>query len=205
MNNINKISGIGERYYNVCFKCFKTPTAEQKELKEKGIRFANAIKAGNAVTFILCGGVGTGKTAIAACILQDVMTTENNTTGYKERFNVCNHFTGRYIKALDIANAIKQAQSFGEGRSLEKIITDFASYDLLVIDEIGTGGNSESAALYEVIDKRYRTRKSTMLITNLTWGKLAEYLGERIMSRIEGNFSMWETKGISDQRPVFDR
>ncbi|MCR5763934.1 MAG: hypothetical protein K6G00_11190 [Treponema sp.] len=108
-----KKCGIGERYINMCFDTFRTSSEQQRILKEKGCKFANTVKEGITLIFILYGDVGTGKTALAACIMRDVMATENNTTGNKERFNVCNHFTCRYTKALDITNAIKQAQSFG--------------------------------------------------------------------------------------------
>lgn len=60
--------------------------------------------------------------------------------------------------------------------------------DVLALDDIGaeraTGWAQER--LFELINHRYNERRTTILTTNLGPGEMAEHLGDRVVSRIDG-------------------
>ena len=197
--------GIGERYFSSSFSTFQTKTQKQQEMKGKGERYAQAIIKGGHGNFILCGTAGTGKTLLGACIIRAVQDSENNTQGYKERFNVCNYYHAQYAKITEIINAISAAKSFTSKTSVETRIREYADYDLLVIDEIGTGGKDETSVLFDIIDRRNSRKKPTMFISNLNWQELQNHCGARILSRLKANIMFFDTGGIADQRPTFEK
>ena len=62
----------------------------------------------------------------------------------------------------------------------------FGSVPLLVIDEIGVqyGTDSEQTILFDVLDKRYRDMRPTILLTNQNTIGLKAFIGERAFDRL---------------------
>lgn len=132
-------------------------------------RFDKAWAAGTCL--VLVGRPGTGKTHAATAILE----------------NVIDHgLSGLYTTLADILRAFRA--TYSNNRQTEDEVLDyFAGPDLLVVDEIGFAlGNLEKtqATLFDVFDRRYRNRRPTILLGNLTPAELWDYLGERITRRI---------------------
>jgi len=65
-------------------------------------------------------------------------------------------------------------------------IRTFSAPDLLILDEVGiqAGSENERQILFDVLNERYETRKSTLLLTNLSVGECKHYLGERVFDRM---------------------
>lgn len=63
--------------------------------------------------------------------------------------------------------------------------------DLLVIDDLGTELLTEfsKSVLYNLINSRLLSKKPTVINTNLTMKEIADRYGERIASRLIGNFN----------------
>jgi DNA replication protein DnaC len=63
-----------------------------------------------------------------------------------------------------------------------------AAVDLLHIDDLGAEHRTEWVLeqLYTIINSRYEDERSTVVTSNLTPEELAEQIGERIVSRLEG-------------------
>ncbi len=63
--------------------------------------------------------------------------------------------------------------------------------DLLVIDDLGTEFLNEfsKSVLYNLINSRMLSKKPTIINTNLTMSEIANRYGERIASRLIGNFN----------------
>jgi DNA replication protein DnaC len=66
---------------------------------------------------------------------------------------------------------------------------DLAAYtqsDLLVLDEVGAGLNSDldRSLFLDLIDRRYQDCRPTVFVSNLTPPEFSAYLGERVMAKI---------------------
>jgi len=63
-----------------------------------------------------------------------------------------------------------------------------AAVDLLHIDDLGAEHRTEWVLeqLYTIINTRYEDERATVITSNLEPEQLAEQLGERIVSRLEG-------------------
>ncbi|MNV94545.1 DNA replication protein DnaC [compost metagenome] len=66
------------------------------------------------------------------------------------------------------------------------VLEELASFDLLVIDEIGaqSGSAYELGVLHEVIDRRYQLVLPTVVVSNLVTADLARYIGDRALDRL---------------------
>lgn len=103
------------------------------------------------------GGVGTGKTFVAACIANAL--TEQGVPVLMTNFSkILNSLSGM----------------FSEDRN--KYLASFGEFDLLIIDDLGIERNSEYAQeqVYNVVDSRYLSRLPFIITTNLTLAELKE-------------------------------
>ena len=122
--------------------------------------FPNAAQCG----WLICGGVGTGKTFLAQCMANAVL--------------------GRgYTAALCTAYEVVQAFRFGQ----ENQVRLLDNVDLLVIDDLGTEPlwrNRTAESLFAVISTRLTHGRGLIVTTNLDLPTLSEQYGERLVSRL---------------------
>jgi DNA replication protein DnaC len=89
------------------------------------------------------------------------------------------------IKPCEIFRAIRACDGAAEEMS---VIGSYASQEVLVIDDLGVGKDTEFAvtSLYEIIDRRYQSMFGGLIVTtNLSPDDLAKKLGDdRIPSRL---------------------
>lgn len=119
----------------------------------------------------LVGRPGTGKTHVATAILESVIGRD---------------MVGLYTTQADMLRAFRATYS-NNGQTEDQVLDYYAGPDLLVVDEIGFAlGNLQKiqATLFDVFDRRYRHRRPTILVGNLTPAELWDYLGERISRRV---------------------
>lgn len=76
--------------------------------------------------------------------------------------------------------------------------------DLLVFDDVATKGTTEAYTeeLYEIIDHRATEELATIFTSNVPLSEIAELLGDRIASRIEGMTVPVEFKGKDYRKKV---
>lgn len=134
--------------------------------------FEQHYRAGRSL--MLLGGVGTGKTHLAAAIAADV---------------VRQGATVRYITASELIRAIKASFNRDSTRTEQQIYNDMMGFDLLIIDEIGVqhGTDFERNALFEVVNGRYGHVLPTVIISNLGPTELPACLGDRVIDRFREN------------------
>jgi DNA replication protein DnaC len=103
-----------------------------------------------AENIVLIGDPGTGKTGLAIGLLREALVSGRR---------------GRFFKAQDLLDELYASLA---DRSSPKLFRRLASYDLLLIDELGylTLNAQQSNAFFKLMDERYG-RKSTIITTNL--------------------------------------
>lgn len=140
----------------------------------------------NGHGLLLWGGVGTGKSYMAACIANALLEQ-------KVRVLMTNFAT--------IINGIFSAYDKND------YIDYICGYDLLIIDDLGVESHSEyrMEGLFNVIDRRVRSGKPMIITTNLTVKEMDETrdLSEaRIYDRIRAVCQPVQVKGESQRKAI---
>ncbi|WP_252108816.1 MULTISPECIES: ATP-binding protein [unclassified Halomonas] len=123
---------------------------------------------------IFTGSVGTGKSHLAYAIGNALLAG------------------GRVVMGIDVYELIdlikERAFSKEKGASEREAIRAFVSgLDLLILDEVGAqlGTEWERLMLFKIINERYKQMLPTILISNLEREQLDDYLGKRIIDRMQ--------------------
>jgi DNA replication protein DnaC len=148
---------------------------------DKARQLWDTVEAVDAI-LLLCGDRGPGKTQIA--------------TWLAARRVKSGKAAGLYVKCTDLFGEIKSTWHDG-GRSVgteNDILRKYRRASYLVIDEMHERGASdwESRILVTLLDHRYDSMLTTVLISNYAKEKLAEAINPSILSRAA------ETGGIVD-------
>ena len=134
----------------------------------------------------MCGNIGTGKTHLASGIVQHVIRQHGA--------------VAVITTAAEIIRVFKRSMARDSGYTEGDVINELASFDLLVIDEIGAqkGSEYELGVLHEIVDRRYQMVLPTVVVSNLPAtskqdadGKptpsLEQYIGARALDRLREN------------------
>ena len=145
---------------------------------KKAEMFAETFEKTKANLYIY-GAAGTGKTYLSSCIANRAL----------ER-----GFTVYYQSAFSLLDIMEKAK-FGRLDESEADKAEFAAryaytVDLLVIDDVGTEFVStySSAVLFDIINSRLISGKSTVISSNLAPNKIEEIYGKRMSSRVVGGY-----------------
>lgn len=132
-------------------------------------RFDVALKDGRCLVF--CGPSGTGKTRLAAAALRRVSDRGG---------------TGRYVTAFELVAEVRDSYRRDADRTERQVVDAFVAVDLLVVDEVGRQLETahEREQFFRVIDARYRELRPTLLVTNLSKGEFAAFVGDAIVDRL---------------------
>lgn len=133
------------------------------------------IKIPDGILVCLCGSRGCGKTQMASCFVGYTLFTLKR--------------EALYVKTLDLFVEIREGMAeSGESGAIKK----YCSPKLLVIDalEVRKSTDFEKQCLDHIIDRRYESINSTVLITNETPEEFRKEFSDSILSRMK------ETGGI---------
>ena len=166
-NYYSNNSGVGKKYLTKSLKDYVTETDEQKNILAKIKAFIERVKNGECRTLWMCGKTGTGKTLLGACICRETM--------------------GTFKRSYEIKDDIDTSRTFKATETKRMVIDRYANYQVLVIDEIGRGGNDEKEYLWQILNERYERELSTVLITNMSKEELKVFLGEPVYDRFVVN------------------
>ncbi len=193
--NSNLTESMKEQTFeNFDFSLFET----QPDVKGKAVldfakksfdmarKFADTFDETHANLFIY-GKAGTGKTYLSSCIVNRALS-RGFSVYYQSAFSL-----------LDMCEKLK----FGRYDEEEAQEADYAikyayNVDLLVIDDLGTEFISgySSAALFDIINSRLVSKKSTVISSNLDTDKINNEYGARLASRISGDYKQIPFPGI---------
>jgi DNA replication protein DnaC len=179
-------AGICERYKEASLQNYRSTTPEQ----EKELQFFKAYLAGilrrQDKSVALVGPVGTGKTWIGSALVADVIEGGS---------------TAAIIPAKRYTGLIRESYRKDSPMSELDILEKYSRVQLLVLDEIGRQFESDAEKLYlfELIDERYRAKKPTVFLSNLSNEEIRAFLGDAIVDRIkEGGGAIrvlnWESR-----------
>jgi DNA replication protein DnaC len=132
----------------------------------------------------LTGGFGTGKTALAMIVSKAAIDSGRSVAIYS-----CPRLLGVIRESIDAGGVLD-------------FLDRLADADLLHIDDLGAEHRTEWVLeqLYSIINARYQDERSTIVTSNLSRDELAEQLGERIVSRLEGCCELLPFYGVDAPR-----
>lgn len=147
--------------------------------------FKDHAKRGSGL--ILAGLPGTGKSHLAAAILQHLLS----------RHEVA------YTTCLDMIRAVRDTWRRDSERSETQVLRHLQQLDLLVIDEVGVqyGTDGEQTIVFDVLDRRYRDVRPTVILTNQDRAGFAGFIGERTFDRLKET-SRWIPFDWPSYRPT---
>jgi DNA replication protein DnaC len=181
-------SRVPARFVGRTFENFVASTDEQRAAlticRDFSENFAEYARKG--ASLILSGKPGTGKSHLTAAILQaHVMKAV------------------RYTTCLDMIRAVRETWRRDSENSEAALLRYLEKLDLLAIDEVGMqyGTEGEQTILFDVLDRRYREVKPTILITNQDKEGFRQYVGDRTYDRLRET-SRWVAFDWPSYRPV---
>ena len=135
--------------------------------------YVNAFSPQKSQNLLFMGAPGLGKTHLTLAIVSGVVNK-----GYM----------AFYGPAENLFNLVSSERFSGENKGSYQSMIDS---DLLVIDDLGTELSTEfsRSVLYNLINSRLLSKKPTVINTNLTMKEIADRYGERIASRLIGNYN----------------
>ena len=179
-------AGVPLRFRGKDFASYIADTDGKERARSTAMEFAQHFdRHAKAGTFAVFSGLpGTGKSHLAIAILQEIMKSG----------------TGLYTSAIDAVRMVRNTWRKDSEKTETQVLQMLASIDLLVMDEIGVqyGTDAEQVTLFDIIDKRYRDMRPTILLTNLNAKGMKEFLGDRSYDRLrEGGLWVafdWESQ-----------
>lgn len=164
-----------------------SPRANMETIYEICANYAHTFgpRSGNLLLF---GAPGLGKTFLSAAIAKEV-----SDGGFSVVYDTAGHVFDRF-----------EMRKFGRmddgdpAEDVERILR----CDLLILDDLGTEANTPfvSSALYEMLNTRLLTKRSTIINTNLQPEQLAKRYSAQIASRVEGEYRMLPFFGADIRR-----
>ncbi len=143
-------------------------------------RFISSFPSGENLLFI--GGVGLGKTHVSVSIAREIVDK-----GY-----------GVFYASVEDLITNMQKEKFGKLGGEYNYTDAINEVDLLIIDDLGTEFNTQYSrtAIYEIVNSRILSGKSTIINTNLFMEELSERYTPRIASRFIGNYTSLLFDGV---------
>jgi len=168
-------AAIPQRFIGRDFENFSAQTDGQRRALTVSRDFAESFpehrRKGSGLIF--AGLPGTGKSHLAAAILQVAMLGGKNAVAY--------------TTCLDMIRSVRDTWRRDSVRSETQVLNHLQGLDLLAIDEVGVqyGTDGEQTILFDVLDRRYREMKPTILLTNQDSDGFKGFIGERTYDRLK--------------------
>lgn len=175
LNRIERVRSIALRTTNLRNSRFDADDEQDKQLSRACKMYVDKWDSMKEKGYgiLMQGNVGTGKSFFAACIANAVI--EKGSTAY-------------FITAPEIVSVANDFSQYGDDRRWE-VSSKIKSVDLLIIDDLGAERNTSFGveAIYNAVNDRYETGKTTIVTTNLSEEEMAKPHNtseERIFDRV---------------------
>ena len=178
---LKKLSLLGERYKNATFENSKTGINSSFDRAFKRCRkycelYEETIKNGYGI--YLFGDKGVGKTHLTACMAHNLISK-------------C--VPVLFTNLFEISKAVKSTFNRESSLTEQNLIERFANIEVLFFDDLGTEIFSKSSGdtwlqslLFDIINKRYNSKKATIFSSNHSLNELINERGiaEKTVDRI---------------------
>lgn len=169
-----KLANIPRRFTGRTFETFVASGAHQAAAlttcRAYAEEFGDAMRSGWSL--VLSGAPGTGKSHLAASVMLRVIAG-----GWKVQ----------YVTCMDMIRLVRSTWRKDSARTEDDVLRELGeTIDLLVIDEIGVqyGTDGEQNVVFDVLDRRYREMRPTILISNANREQFKAYVGDRVYDRL---------------------
>ena len=137
----------------------------------------------------LTGAPGLGKTFLSACIARVVS---------EDGFSVVYDTAGHVFSQFESAKFRRDDDGDTAGEDVERCM----NCDLLILDDLGTEMTTSfvQSALYQLLNGRLLTGRSTVISTNLDPEELGRRYGAPLLSRLEGEYQLLPFVGTDIRR-----
>ncbi len=158
----------------------RSPLNHMKSIYIKGMQFAETFDKTHA-SLLLMGNAGTGKTFLSGCIANHAIS-RGKSVYYQTAFRL---FELLEKQKFDRLLPEEEEQAVYAARQIRQA-------DLLIIDDLGTEFITaySGAAIFDIINSRQLSGKSTVLSTNLNLEGLEKVYSKRFTSRLWGSFEI---------------
>ena len=185
-------SGIGKLAKTQSFESFdfKYYSGEALEIVRRNYdtlkKFAENFDPSRPENYLLMGDTGLGKTHLSTSVAKVVIEK-----GFKVVYDTIDGILSDY-----------EAERFKGTVTDDEISDRYYKCDLLIIDDLGCEVSNQFtvSCLYNLINTRINSDKSTIINTNLTYDELRSSYADRITSRIFGEFKPLVFKGVDIRR-----
>ena len=167
--NLKQTTSPYDNARNVLQRCKAFVANFEKQSRDRG-------------NLLLYGETGLGKTFLTNCIAKELLEKGH---------------TVLYLSANDIFEQVFGEYLMNKKNELEELYKYIYNSELLIIDDLGTETTNSfvCSKLFEVINQRGLTGRSTVISTNLSVRELQEKYSERIMSRIVESYTVLHLYG----------
>jgi DNA replication protein DnaC len=182
-------SGLGKLIRTQSFDNFSLENysdPKEREWMEHNVkvlrRFAENFSAKDDFSFLLTGSTGLGKTHLSTAVAKTVI---------ERGYDVA------YVTAVKMMNDFEERRFHRGERDDLPDTTRYYDAQLLIIDDFGTEVLNQFtvSCMYDVINTRINNGLSTIINTNLPKNELEKKYGERIASRLFGEYTALLFKG----------
>ena len=175
------------------YKSEISPKENIKLIKDICMNFINNFDNPTEKNLLFTGNTGLGKTFLSSCIAKEMIQRDK---------------TVMYQTAPIMLDTIIDYK-FNKNNSSNETYKNLLDVDLLIIDDLGTESlnNVKFTELFNIINTRLLNQNNkclkTIISTNLSLKNLNETYGERIISRLIGNYNI--CKFFGDDIRFLDR
>jgi DNA replication protein DnaC len=150
-----------------------SPRSNMRKNYETCLRYAEEFGPGSG-SLLLTGAPGLGKTFLSAAVAREV-----SDAGFSVVYDTAARIFDRF-----------EARKFGREESAAGDVDRIMHCDLLILDDLGTEMTTAlvTSALYQIVNTRLMTEKSTILNTNLSPEEIGERYSLQILSRLQGEY-----------------
>jgi DNA replication protein DnaC len=91
-----------------------------------------------------------------------------------------------YVTCMGLIRAVRATWSRDSQRTEVDVLDEFGTVELLVIDEVGvqSGTDNEQSLIFDVLDRRYRDMRPSILLTNQDKAGFRGFVGDRVFDRL---------------------
>lgn len=136
--------------------------------------------------YFLYGPCGVGKSHRAVAIMREIIIRKSRAVRMEDIIRGI--YDAWFVPSTSLLLRIKSTFSQDSQENESELVNRISSYDLLVLDDLGTEKVTDWTlqTMYEIIDSRSRQKKQTIITSNFTLDEISKRMTDRIASRIRG-------------------